>query len=74
MSKIVTREFLEDFCRNKSFTLSDNADKIILAVNKKEGNCPCRLQSVQCPCPMHEQEVEEKGRCTCNLFIKREKN
>jgi len=74
LSKIITREFLEEFCKDKTYILSNNADKIIAAVNKKEGKCPCRIQPTPCPCPMHEQEVEEKGRCTCNLFIRQEKN
>ena len=71
MSKIITRKFLEKFCEGKLFTLSEKADKIIAAVNRKEGNCPCRLQPTPCPCPMHEKEIEERGQCTCNLFVRR---
>jgi len=71
LSKVITREFLEKFCKGKPFTLSDKADKIILAVNRKDGNCPCRLQPTPCPCHMHEKEIEERGQCTCNLFVRR---
>ena len=66
------REECEKICEENGFALSSMADKIIAAVNKKDGNCPCRLSPVKCPCPMMKVEVKEDGRCTCNLFIKKE--
>jgi ferredoxin-thioredoxin reductase catalytic chain len=41
--------------------------------------CPCRLRSgdrekdsiIICPCVYHEKEIEEQGKCHCNLFFKR---
>jgi ferredoxin-thioredoxin reductase catalytic subunit len=64
----VTREDLEKFCEGKSFKLSEYADKIIEKINKRGGFCPCRLQNIECPCPMHEDEIKNKGFCTCRLF------
>ena len=66
------REYFEEFAHVNNIALSDMADKVIAAINKKNGNCPCRVEEVQCPCPMHREEIEEKGRCTCNLFVRKE--
>ena len=67
-----TREFYENFCQNKDFELSKMADMVIKALNKKNGNCPCRLEETPCPCPMLEDDLKEKGRCTCGLFVRKE--
>jgi len=67
------RTFFEDYAKNNNLKLSSIADKVIKAINKKNGNCPCRMKEVPCPCPMHKDEVEKQGSCTCNLFVKREK-
>jgi len=40
---------------------------------------PCRLRSgepekdkiIICPCIYHEEEIEQEGKCHCNLFFKR---
>lgn len=67
----ISREFLEEFCKDKEYCLSESADKVIEKINKKEGKCPCRIKSTPCPCPMHQQEIKDRGRCTCNLFVRR---
>ena len=64
--------FLEKHCEEKGLALSDMADKIVEAVNKCDGYCPCKINPrVLCPCPEHEEDVKEKGRCCCNLFVQK---
>ena len=65
------REFLENYAEENSMDLSYMADKVIAAINRKDGNCPCRIERTPCPCSMMKKEVESKGKCTCNLFTKR---
>lgn len=60
---------LTEICKDKDYTLSDNAEGIIGAIIRKNGNCPCRLGAVPCPCSFHEQEIKDKGKCHCGLFI-----
>ena len=69
---MLTREELDKYCAGKSFYLSRYADKVIAAVNRRNGNCPCRKEEVPCPCPMHEKEIEDTGACHCNLFVRKE--
>ena len=69
---MVNKIELDKYCEGKTFQLSKYADKVIAAVNKRNGNCPCRKEEVQCPCPMHVKEIFENGACHCNLFVKRE--
>jgi ferredoxin-thioredoxin reductase catalytic subunit len=64
---------LNDFCKDKSFRLSDNWEGIVKGLIRKNGNCPCRLGFVPCPCQFHEQELINKGKCHCGLFINKEK-
>jgi ferredoxin-thioredoxin reductase catalytic chain len=52
----------------------------LLANEEKYGirYCPCRKISGNpkddknkvCPCAFHRQEIKEKGRCLCGLFVK----
>ena len=66
----MTKMELEKHCEKKKFKLSEFADKVIAAINRRNGNCPCRKEDVLCPCPTHEQEIEQMGACHCNLFVK----
>jgi ferredoxin-thioredoxin reductase catalytic subunit len=69
-----TREEFEKIAEEHGVELSSVADSIIEAVNHKDGNCPCRINpEVACPCPMGMAEVEKDGKCTCFLFVKKEK-
>jgi len=46
--------------------------------NKGEIYCPCRRvtgnkeedKKIICPCIFNKQEIKEKGRCHCGLFVK----
>jgi ferredoxin-thioredoxin reductase catalytic subunit len=68
---VKTRAEFENYCRKNGFELSDHADKIIAAIDARNGHCPCRTQDVPCPCPTHMEEIEETSSCHCNLFKKK---
>ena len=45
--------------------------KILEGIYRKDGHCPCRLNSddtTLCPC----DEFVEKQICKCNLFVKKQ--
>ncbi len=75
------RQYYEDFTEGKDYKLSDIADKIITALQRTDGYCPCKMSRLTgdeaadafliCPCTEHTAELDEKGRCCCNLFVKR---
>jgi len=68
--KKLMRTLFETYAESKGWKLSDNADKVIESIIVKWGNCPCRFDNVQCLSCDVEDDIEEKGRCHCNLFIK----
>ncbi len=75
------REYYEKFTEGKDYMLSNIADKIITALGRTDGYCPCKMSRLTgdaakdefllCPCTEHIAELEEKGSCCCNLFVKR---
>ena len=75
------KDFYEKFTEGKDYKLSDIADKIIRALERTDGYCPCKTSRLTgdeqadafllCPCSEHVAELEEKGKCCCNLFVKR---
>lgn len=79
MPKQNQKQTLEEF---KS-SIFEHAEKNGLRVNpdfkwnkferimEREGGyyCPCRpFDLIKCPCPMHMDEIEQDGRCYCNLL------
>jgi ferredoxin-thioredoxin reductase catalytic subunit len=58
------------YAKSKNWTLSKNYKSIIENIVKKGGNCPCRFDKVGCLSCDVEKDIEENGRCHCNLFIK----
>jgi len=58
------------YAKAKGWKLSDVSDTVIKGLLKREGNCPCRMEDVLCPCPDHEKEIEVTGTCHCHLFVK----
>lgn len=37
--------------------------------------CPCRLRKDMqyvCPCASHKRDIQKQGKCTCNLFVRKE--
>lgn len=59
----------------KNFRLNPDIEyvnRIIMGINKKNGHCPCRVntdESTLCPC----YDFVNNENCKCNLFIKIEK-
>ena len=76
----------EKYARENGFKLNPNkkiVEAIVkgLLENEKKNNeryCPCRRLTGDlekdkdsiCPCVWHKKEIEEKGHCFCNLFVK----
>ncbi len=70
------------FALNPNKELVESLAKALLENEKKYGHkyCPCRKISGNpeedkkniCPCDYHRQEIEEKGNCCCNLFVKKQ--
>lgn len=53
-------------------TLSEKADRILTAVEKCDGYCPCVKDSIgkeeyKCPCEKFQKEYE----CCCSLYVKK---
>ena len=74
MKQYITYEMMLEHCKNNEIDLSKNAIKIIDAVNRNEGYCPCyafRCEEKRCPCDSHLDDIKEKGQCHCKLFIKK---
>lgn len=64
-------EELKAHAQKNGYVLSINAPRVIAKVYDNDKRCPCKKDKPVCPCPDHPQEIEDKGRCTCNLFQKR---
>ncbi len=74
------------YAKENGFKLNPNPEivesviKRLFENEKKYGHryCPCRVISGNkeedknkiCPCIWHEDEIKEKDRCHCNLFVK----
>lgn len=72
MSK--TKEWYEEYAKENGLKLTKFADKMIKALDKTLGYCPCKvgtqgeIDDIICPCVDHLKEIEETGHCHCNLF------
>jgi len=81
--------YFKKYVEEKGFSLNeerivDNILEGLIRNEEKFGHiyCPCRpvtgnLEEDRpkiCPCVFHLKEIEEKGRCLCGLFVKRDKN
>lgn len=68
------------FKLNSNLVIVENIVKRLLENEEKYGYryCPCRIVSGNkeedkdkiCSCIWHKDEIQEKGRCHCNLFVK----
>jgi len=72
------RQKLETFCKEKGYSLSPTADKILLDImrmKKTAGDyyCPCRKKrspDTVCICkPVRNGLVDIMGSCFCNLIL-----
>jgi ferredoxin-thioredoxin reductase catalytic subunit len=58
---------------NKNMKLNDNkehVEKILKALELKDGYCPCVLQQnvdTKCPC----KKMREENKCCCKLYVER---
>ena len=75
-----------EYAQNQGFSLNPDKETVkgivdgLLEKEKKFGKkfCPCRRvtgnkeedDKIICPCFWHLQEIKEKGRCLCGLFVK----
>lgn len=67
---MISFEDLKIYCKNKHFSLSENAETIYESIKRRRGMCPCRVDEVMCPCPDHLDEIDDVGHCKCNLFVR----
>jgi ferredoxin-thioredoxin reductase catalytic subunit len=73
MSGIQTIEAAQAYAEISGYRLSDKAERVVKALAKTGGKCPCvAVNAPECPCPSHKGDIEEDGKCHCNLFQKGE--
>lgn len=84
MSVNIYKKFELHLKNHPEITLNENERIVNGVCNLLEINCerygeyycPCRLERTHeniCPCIHHLMEIDEKGHCCCNLFVKKEK-
>lgn len=64
-----TRNWLDKQAINHNLVPSDDkekVDKILLALERKNGQCPCGGNGLQYKCPC--EKIRIHGICTCGLF------
>ncbi|MEW6069203.1 MAG: ferredoxin-thioredoxin reductase catalytic domain-containing protein [Candidatus Thermoplasmatota archaeon] len=64
---------LEKFAKRHRLGFGALKDKLIEAILKNNGYCPCRRvksEDTLCPCRYALEEVEKNGKCLCGLFVK----
>ncbi|RLF15432.1 MAG: ferredoxin:thioredoxin reductase [Thermoprotei archaeon] len=80
------RAWAEEYARSKGFKVNPDeklVEAILRGLLRNEDKygaryCPCRVVTGDpekdrpkiCPCAWMEEEVKEKGRCHCGLFVK----
>lgn len=70
---IKTTEEAQAYAEKSGYILSDKAQRVVASLAKNNGKCPCvAINPPECPCPAHKEDIEEKGRCHCRLFLKGE--
>ena len=76
-----SKEWYEAYAKENGYELTDRAEKVIEAVAKCDGYCPCRyaiwkktktpqeMEAIRCPCIFMEEDMNENnGNCHCFLF------
>ncbi|MDI6707781.1 MAG: ferredoxin-thioredoxin reductase catalytic domain-containing protein [Candidatus Thermoplasmatota archaeon] len=64
---------LEKFAKENELQFSALKDKLIDAILKNKGYCPCRRvksPSTICPCAYALEEIKQQNKCLCGLFVK----
>lgn len=70
MDRHTLEEKINNFKEENDLDLSEYSDTIIDKIVEKDGNCPCQLGDIPCPCNCLAV-VESKGYCHCGLFYKK---
>jgi ferredoxin-thioredoxin reductase catalytic subunit len=65
---MMTRKGAEKYAAKMGFELGENADEILEEIAKKNGGCPCRIDS-KCLCKYHLDDIKAIGHCHCGLFV-----
>ena len=69
---IMTLDEAKNHANKKEYGLSAKAERVIEALKKTGGKCPCvSTNPPECPCPAHVLDIIEAGRCHCNLFVRK---
>lgn len=72
-------EWYKAYAEEHGYELTDKADKVIQAVDRAEGYCPCKkiiwernrpneMNKIICPCVESDEEISRSGYCHCRLF------
>ncbi|MDI6856276.1 MAG: ferredoxin-thioredoxin reductase catalytic domain-containing protein [Candidatus Thermoplasmatota archaeon] len=64
---------LEKFAEEHEIGFSAQKSKLIEAILKNKGYCPCRRvksPSTICPCAYALEEIKQQNKCLCGLFVK----
>lgn len=74
MDRKILESKLEKFAKEHKLQFSALKDKLIEAILKNKGYCPCRrvkTPETLCPCKYALEEIEKNGKCLCGLFVKK---
>lgn len=77
----MTRDEYIEYANSKGYKLGKIFDKMLVAVEKCNGYCPCKyaiyqntrpdeLEDIKCPCKFIEEDMEQTGHCHCHMFTK----
>ena len=79
-------KFFEEYAKKQGFFLNkkeivENILEGLIRNEEKYGHiyCPCRVITGDleedrpkiCPCTWHKEEIREKGKCLCGLFVRK---
>lgn len=81
--KSMTREEYIEYAEKNGYVLGKLFDKMLVAVDKCDGFCPCKymiykkskpdeLEDIRCPCVFVKEDMEKHGKCHCGMFAKPE--
>lgn len=68
----MTRDEAERFAKQHGYRLTSIADNVLKAIDRRDGNCPCRQEDIPCPCPGIHEDIKKRGTCHCHLFCTEE--
>jgi ferredoxin-thioredoxin reductase catalytic subunit len=63
---------IEKFAKDNKLGFSAQKSKLIAAILRNNGYCPCRRvksPTTLCPCTYALDDIKKLGKCTCGLFV-----